>query len=110
MVSGLVLGGAVALVPFAGYLGAVVALSVAGLASTVTNVLVITIVQQNTAPHLLGRVMSAIVFAALSLFPFSTIAAGLVIDAYGSTAIFLGTAAARLHPPRATAAVMVDRP
>lgn len=96
MVSGLVLGGAVALVPFAGYLGAVVALSVAGLASTVTNVLVITIVQQNTAPHLLGRVMSAIVFAALSLFPFSTIAAGLVIDAYGSTAIFLGTAAALL--------------
>lgn len=94
MVSGLVLGGAVALVPFAGYLGAVVALSVAGLASTVTNVLVITIVQQNTAPHLLGRVMSAIVFAALSLFPLSTVAAGLVIDTYGSAAIFLATAAA----------------
>lgn len=94
MVSGLVLGMAVALVPFAGYLGAVVALSVAGLASTVTNVLVITIVQQSTAPHLLGRVMSAIVFAALSLFPLSTIAAGLVIEAYGSTAVFLATAAA----------------
>lgn len=96
MISGLVLGVAVALVPFAGYLGAVVALSVAGLASTVTNVLVITIVQQSTAPHLLGRVMSAIVFAALSLFPLSTIAAGLVAEAYGSTAIFLATAAALL--------------
>ncbi|MFY1633553.1 MFS transporter [Solwaraspora sp. WMMB335] len=96
MLSGMVLGVAIALVPFAGYLGAVLALVVAGLASTVTNVLVITIVQQSTAPHLLGRVMSAIVFAALSLFPLSTIAAGLVVDVYGSTAVFLATGATLL--------------
>ncbi|WP_405096006.1 MFS transporter [Micromonospora sp. NBC_01412] len=93
MLSGLVMAGAVALVPFAGYAGAVVALVVAGVASTVTNVLIITVVQQHTAAHLLGRVMSAILFAALSLFPLSGVAAGLVVEAYGSGVLFLATAA-----------------
>ncbi|TDC59738.1 MFS transporter [Micromonospora sp. KC207] len=93
MLSGLVMAGAVALVPFAGYAGAVVALAVAGVASTVTNVLVITVVQQHTAAHLLGRVMSAILFAALGLFPLSGAAAGLVVDAHGSGVLFLATAA-----------------
>ncbi|ROO58401.1 putative MFS family arabinose efflux permease [Micromonospora sp. Llam0] len=96
MLAGMVLGLAIAVVPFAGYLGAVVALVVAGLASTVTNVLVITTMQQSTAPHLLGRVMSAIVFAALSLFPLSTVTAGLVVDRYGSTAVFLACGATLL--------------
>ncbi|EEP70313.1 hypothetical protein MCAG_00640 [Micromonospora sp. ATCC 39149] len=72
---------------------AVVALAVAGVASTVTNVLVITVVQQHTAAHLLGRVMSAILFAALGLFPLSGAAAGLVVDAHGSGVLFLATAA-----------------
>ncbi|MCX4471705.1 MFS transporter [Micromonospora sp. NBC_01655] len=93
MLSGLVMAAAVALVPFAGYAGAVVALAVAGVASTVTNVLIITVVQQHTAAHLLGRVMSAILFAALGLFPLSGVAAGLVVDAYGSGVLFLATAA-----------------
>ncbi|WP_431912948.1 MFS transporter [Micromonospora carbonacea] len=93
MLAGLVLAGAVALVPFTGYVGALVALAVAGVASTVTNVLVITVVQQHTAPHLLGRVMSAILLAALGLFPLSGAAAGLVVDAYGSPVLFLATAA-----------------
>ncbi|MFG1803300.1 MFS transporter [Micromonospora carbonacea] len=93
MLAGLVLAVAVALVPFTGYVGALVALAVAGVASTVTNVLVITVVQQHTAPHLLGRVMSAILLAALGLFPLSGAAAGLVVDAYGSPVLFLATAA-----------------
>lgn len=96
MLAGMVLGAAITLVPFAGYLGAVVALVTAGLASTVANVLVITIVQQNTAGHLLGRVMSAIVFAALGLFPLSAVAAGLVVDRYGSTMVFVATGATLL--------------
>lgn len=91
MFCGLVMAAAVAVVPFTGYVGAFAALAVAGIASTVTNVLVITIVQQNTEPHLLGRVMSAIIFAALGLFPLSTVAAGLVVDAYGSPMVFLAT-------------------
>jgi predicted MFS family arabinose efflux permease len=91
MLSGMVMAVAVTLVPFGGYVGAAVALAVAGIASTVTNVLVITLVQQNTAPHLLGRVMSAIVFAGLGLFPLSTVVAGLVVDSSGSTAVFLAT-------------------
>lgn len=93
MLSGLVMAAAVALVPFAGYVGAVVALAVAGVASTVTNVLIITVVQQSTDPRLLGRVMSAILFAGLSLFPLSGVAAGFVVGAYGSAVLFLVTAA-----------------
>jgi DHA3 family tetracycline resistance protein-like MFS transporter len=93
MISGLVLAAAVTVAPFAGYLGAVLALAVAGIASTVTNVLVITIVQQDTPPALLGRVMSAVVFAALGLFPVSVVVAGLVVSAYGSQVLFLTTGA-----------------
>jgi predicted MFS family arabinose efflux permease len=94
MASGLGIAGAVLVVPFAGYAGALVALALAGLASTITNVLIITIVQRNTARHLIGRVMSAILLAALGLFPVSTVVSGLVAERYGSQMIFVATGVA----------------
>ncbi|MFK3979671.1 MFS transporter [Micromonospora sp. NPDC050397] len=93
MISGLVLAAAVTVVPFAGYPGAVVALVVAGISSTVTNVLVITMVQQATPHALLGRVMSAVLFAALGLFPVSVVVAGALVSQYGSQVLFLTTGA-----------------
>lgn len=96
MLSGVVMAVAVALVPLVGFTGAVAALVVAGGASTVTNVLVITVVQQDTPPALLGRVMGAIVFAGLGLFPLSVAATGLVVARFGTERLFLVTGAVLL--------------
>ncbi|MFD5916953.1 MFS transporter [Kitasatospora sp. NPDC058201] len=91
MLSGLVMGAAIGLVPFTGLVGAVLLLCVAGGASTVTNVLVVTGVQKNTPPALLARVMAAITFCALGVFPLSVIAAGAAVEAFGSRGVFATT-------------------
>ena len=96
MLSGLVLAAAVTLTPLAGLAGAAVLLAVAGVAATVTNVLVVTTVQKGTPPHLLGRTMSAIMFSGVSLFPVSVAVVGFLVDAYGSNAFFYITGASLL--------------
>ncbi|MEV7774985.1 MFS transporter [Kitasatospora sp. NPDC086791] len=91
MLAGLVMGAAIGLVPFTGLIGAVLLLWLAGGASTVTNVLVVTGVQKSTPPALLARVMAAITFCGLGVFPLSVIAAGAAVDAFGSRAVFATT-------------------
>ncbi|WP_033343276.1 MFS transporter [Catenuloplanes japonicus] len=91
MLSGLVMAGMLAVIPFVGHAGALAALAVAGVGSSVTNIMIITLVQQDTARHLLGRVMSLIMLAALGLFPLSTIIAGFVAEAANVTVLFLAT-------------------
>lgn len=88
MLLGLLMGVAFALVPVAGLTGALVALFVAGGAATASTVLAVTMVQQATPAHLLGRVMGAIMFAGLGLFPLSVAAAGLVAERVGPAVIF----------------------
>jgi hypothetical protein len=96
MLSGLVLAAAVTLTPLAGLAGAAALLVVAGLAATVTNVLVVTTVQKGTPPHLLGRTMSAIMFSGVGLFPVSVAVVGFLVDAYGSSSFFYITGASLL--------------
>lgn len=96
MLSGLVLAVCVTLTPLAGLAGAVVLLAFAGVAATITNVLVVTTVQKGTPPHLLGRTMSAIMFSGVSLFPVSVAVVGFLVDAYGSRSFFYITGASLL--------------
>jgi hypothetical protein len=91
MCSGMTVGLATAAVPIAGFAGALVALVIAGAATTVTNVLVITLVQQATPAWLLGRMMGVIMFASLGLFPVSVAGASLVVDRLGAPTVFTGT-------------------
>lgn len=91
MLSGLGMGAAIVAVPYAGLIGAVVALFIAGATSTVTNVLVFTLVQRTTPSHLLGKVMGAIMFAGLGLFPLSVAAAGVFVDRFGVVTVFAAT-------------------
>jgi DHA3 family tetracycline resistance protein-like MFS transporter len=88
MMLGLVMGVAIALVPVAGLAGAIGALAIAGAAGTASTILAVTLVQQTTPAHLLGRVMGAIMFAGLGLFPLSVVLAGMVVDRFGAPAIF----------------------
>ncbi|KUF17952.1 MFS transporter [Streptomyces silvensis] len=91
MLCGMLMGVAVGLVPFTGLWGAVLMLCVAGGASTVLNVLIITGLQQNTPPALLARVMAALTFCGLAVFPLSVVAVGAVVDACGSRVVFVAT-------------------
>ncbi|MFB6887986.1 MFS transporter [Kitasatospora sp. NPDC056327] len=91
MLSGLVMGAAIGLTPFTGLAGAVPLLFLAGAAATVTNVLVVTGVQRSTPPALLARVMAAVTFCALGVFPLSVVAAGAAVQAFGSRAVFAAT-------------------
>jgi MFS family permease len=91
MISGLGMGVSVIAVPLAGLAVAVAALFLAGVTSTVTNVLVFTLVQRNTPGHLLGKVMGAITFCGLGLFPVSVAAAGLFVDRFGVVTVFVAT-------------------
>ncbi|MGW4213481.1 MFS transporter [Lentzea sp. NPDC004789] len=93
MGSGVVMALSVLIVPLAGIAGALVFLFLAGAASTVTNVMIVTVVQRGTPTELLGRTMSAIVFCALGLFPVSVAATGFVTDRFGPTTVFLATGA-----------------
>ncbi len=59
---------------------AAVVLAAMGLALGLANVLVITWLQQRTAPALLGRVISVVLFSTLLLAPLSNVLAGLMVD------------------------------
>ncbi|OLF16193.1 MFS transporter [Actinophytocola xanthii] len=91
MASGLVMAAGVLAVPFVGLWGAVAALFVAGAASTVTNVFVVTVVQLGTPAALLGRVMAAILFCGIGLFPVSVALTGFVVESFGVTVVLVTT-------------------
>ncbi|MER5638987.1 MFS transporter [Kitasatospora sp. NPDC002227] len=88
---GLLMGLAVSLVPFTGLPGALAALALAGAASTVTNVLIVTGIQHGTPPGLLARVMAAVTFCGLAVFPLSVLAVGAAVAAFGPRGVFLAT-------------------
>ncbi|GAA1241322.1 MFS transporter [Kitasatospora nipponensis] len=88
---GLLMGVAVLLIPFAALPGALVGLFVAGTASTVTNVLIVTGIQKQTPPELLARVMAAVTFCALAVFPLSAVVVGAAVSAFGSRGVFVAT-------------------
>jgi MFS family permease len=96
MLAGLLLGAAVTAVPLTGFAGALVLLLAAGLAAAVTNVLMMTTVQQATPPELLGRTMSALFFCGVGLYPLSVAAVGFLVEAYGTRVFFFLTGASLL--------------
>lgn len=91
MACGVVTAVAVLAVPFFGLGAAVVFVFVAGAASSVTNVLMVTVLQHHVPAELLGRVMAAVTFCGLGLFPVSAVAAGFVVTQVGTTGVFVVT-------------------
>lgn len=86
----LAMAGFSTLIPFLNSVIAVTGvLVVCGVLNSVGNILAITIIQQVFPRHLMGRVMSAIVFGNVGLYPFSVALGGFVVAHYGSLPIFL---------------------
>ena len=79
------------LVPFVGLPGALLVLALAGSSNGLLNVVFFIVVQQLTPPHLLGRVLSVLLLANVSVYPLSVALAGLVTTRLGPIVLFLAT-------------------
>jgi predicted MFS family arabinose efflux permease len=78
-----------ALIPYVGGItGATALLAVLGLANGSSNVFIITAIQQRMPGALLGRVMGAIIFTSLGLYPLSVAGAGYLVESYGPSLLF----------------------
>lgn len=79
----------VAVTPFTGgLLGAAISMGVWGLVNAMSNVLLITLLQQKMPRALLGRVMGAFMFANFGLYPISVALGGVVVDRFGPAILF----------------------
>jgi hypothetical protein len=67
LLASLVMGLAFALLPYGGLLGALVCMLLAGISNSISNILLLTVVQQTIPRHLMGRVMGLIMFTSRSL-------------------------------------------
>ena len=82
-------GIAICFVPYLGGLpGGAAAIAVFGLCGSFGNILMITLLQQWAPVHLLGRIMSLIMLAAMGTFPASVAVAGVLIHHLGPEIFF----------------------
>ena len=82
----------IALVPLAGHLlgiiGVISDLTVFGVANGLSNVLLISLVQQVFPRHLLGRIMGAFMLAAYGIYPLSVALGGFLTVHFGVVMMF----------------------
>ena len=79
----------IAVTPFTGgLLGAAISICVWGFVNAMSNVLLITLLQQKMPRALLGRVMGAFMFANFGLYPISVALGGVVVDRFGPAILF----------------------
>ncbi|MER7762995.1 MFS transporter [Streptomyces sp. NPDC097619] len=84
-----VMGVALGAVPYAGGLvGAAVCVCVYAVASGWQNIVVVTMLQVWTPPHLIGRVMSLVMLAVMGTFPVSVAVAGFGVRQLGAAPFF----------------------
>jgi predicted MFS family arabinose efflux permease len=90
----LVQGILVAITPFTGGLtGAAITMAAWGLFNAMSNVLLITLLQQKLPRSLMGRIMGAFGFANFGLYPISVAVGGVVVDRLGPEILFVITGA-----------------
>lgn len=77
-----------ALIPEGGVLGAAGWMLIGGIANSITNVLMLTIIQLAIPRHLMGRVMGLILFASFGTYPLSVALAGVLSDRLGPALLF----------------------
>ncbi len=80
---------AVAFIPYSGGLiGAMLCLLLMGFMNSITNVLFITLVQENLPRAQLGRLMGVILFASFGSYPISVLLAGILVNHTGPAIMF----------------------
>jgi MFS family permease len=88
---GLILAASIALLPTGGIAFAMVCMLIGGVANSITNVLLFTVVQLVIPRHLLGRVMGLLMFGSLGTYPISVAVVGTLSNQFGPAILFPGS-------------------
>jgi MFS family permease len=86
--AGLLMAVMIGLLPTWGIPGAIVCMLIAGLAGSIVNVVLFTMVQLGIPRHLMGRVMGLLLFGSFGVYPLSVALAGTLSDQLGPAIFF----------------------
>lgn len=84
----IVQGLSLAILPYGGVVGAVACMFICGLSNSITNVLLITVLQRAIPRHLMGRIMGLLMFTAFGSYPISVALAGVLTTNVGPAILF----------------------
>ena len=84
----LVISVAFALLPYGGLFGALVCMLLAGISNSISNILLITVVQLTIPRNLMGRIIGAIMFTSLGTYPISVALGGVLTNRFGPVILF----------------------
>ena len=88
LLAGLLMAAMIALMPTWGIAFAVVCMLLAGITGSIVNVVLFTAVQLAIPSHLMGRVMSLLLFGSFGVYPFSVSLAGVLSNHLGPASFF----------------------
>jgi predicted MFS family arabinose efflux permease len=88
LVAGLLFAAMIALLPTGGIHGAIVCMLIAGATGSIVNVVLFTAVQLAIPSHLMGRVMSLLLFGSFGVYPLSVALAGVLSNTLGPASFF----------------------
>jgi MFS family permease len=88
LLSGLIMAASIALIPYGGVLGAMLCMLISGISNSITNVLLLTVVQLVIPRHLMGRVMGLLMFGSFGTYPISVALAGVLANSFGPAILF----------------------
>lgn len=84
-----VMAAMIALLPYSGgVVGAIICMVISGIANSISNILLITVLQIIIPRHLMGRVMGLLMFTSFGTYPISVALAGVLTSQLGATILF----------------------
>lgn len=84
----LVMAVMVALLPYGGVAGAALCMLISGITNSISNVLLITVIQLIIPRHLMGRAMGLLMFGSFGTYPISVALAGVLTNHFGPVILF----------------------
>lgn len=78
----------IAVVPFGGIPGAALCMLLSGLVNSISNILLITVIQRAIPHHMMGRVMGVLLFATFGTYPISVALGGILTNQFGPMILF----------------------
>jgi len=88
MLSALLMAVSIALLPYGNVISAAAWMLLAGIANSITNVILLTVIQIIIPRHLMGRIMGLLMFASFGTYPLSVALAGVLSTRLGPQILF----------------------
>jgi MFS family permease len=88
IVAALVMAISMALIPYGGVFTAAAWMLIAGVSNSITNVILMTVIQVIIPRHLMGRIMGILLFASFGTYPISVALGGVLTNRLGPVILF----------------------